>query len=106
MKELVSQIPVKKETLHPIDFASWLHLEFVSIHPFIDGNGRAARLLMNLVLMQEGYPIVVIPPVLRKEYLDAIRLAQIKKTPEIFYDFTAEVVIESLRDYKRLVRLK
>jgi Fic family protein len=71
----------------------------VTIHPFIDGNGRTARLLMNLALLQDGYPIAVIPPVLRTEYLDALRKSQ--KTPRDdrpFFDFIASVCYESAKD--------
>lgn len=106
MREFISEVPVQKEKLHPVDFASWLHLELVTIHPFVDGNGRAARLLMNLALLQAGYPVVIIPPVLRKDYLDSIMAAQLKRDKEGFYNFIAEVVIEALKDYKRLLRIE
>jgi len=55
MKVFVEQIAFKRSTLHPVEFGAWLHLELVTIHPFIDGNGRTARLLMNMGLMQTGY---------------------------------------------------
>ena len=106
MKEFISEIPAQKEKLHPVDFASWLHLELATIHPFVDGNGRTARLLLNLALFQTGYPVVIIPPVLRKDYLVSIINAQLKGYKEGFYNFIAEVVIESLKDYKRLLRLE
>jgi Fic family protein len=105
MKKFIAEIPIKKTTLHPVDFASWLHLEFVNIHPFVDGNGRCARLLTNLALMSEAYPIIIIPPILRKDYLETIIASQHKGDKEPFYNFMAEVVVESLKDYKRLLRL-
>ncbi|MEM1140359.1 MAG: Fic family protein [Pseudomonadota bacterium] len=71
------------------DFGQWLagapataetaieaHLRLVSIHPFSDGNGRTARLLMNLVFMRGGYPPVVIRPEDRPDYVDALEAAQ------------------------------
>ncbi len=58
------------------DSAFEAHLRLVSIHPFSDGNGRTARLLMNLVLMRGGYPPVVIGPEDRPDYLEAIEKAQ------------------------------
>lgn len=53
------------------------HLRLVSIHPFSDGNGRTARLLMNLILLRGGHPPVAIRPVDRKAYLEAIELEQL-----------------------------
>jgi Fic family protein len=58
--------------LHPLEWATEAHLRFVSIHPFRDGNGRTGRLLMNLLLLQAGFPIVVIPNARRTIYIDAI----------------------------------
>jgi Fic family protein len=46
--------------LHVVEFAALAHYKFVHIHPFVDGNGRTARLLMNLILMKYGYPIAVV----------------------------------------------
>jgi len=48
-------------SLHPIEMAALAHYKLVYIHPFYDGNGRTSRLLMNLVLMQTGYPPIIIP---------------------------------------------
>ena len=49
----------EKKDLHPVRFAAQAHFKLVDIHPFIDGNGRTARLLMNFVLMKYGYPIAI-----------------------------------------------
>ena len=54
-----------------------LHLDFVSIHPFSDGNGRCARLLMNLLLMQNGFCPIIIRPRDRKRYINSIEKAQL-----------------------------
>jgi len=58
--------------LHPVILASEAHFRFVSIHPFRDGNGRTARLLMNLLLLRGGFPLAVIPNQQRAGYLDAL----------------------------------
>lgn len=49
-----------------------VHIIFVNIHPFTDGNGKVAKLLMNSALLQSGYNIVVIPPVVRADYISAL----------------------------------
>ncbi|MBI5399841.1 Fic family protein [Candidatus Saganbacteria bacterium] len=63
------------QDLHPVKLAAEAHYKFVTIHPFIDGNGRTARLLMNLILMKYGYPIAVLECETdkRKRYYQAIR---------------------------------
>ena len=47
--------------LHPVEFAARVHADFVNIHPFKDGNGRTARLIMNFELMRVGFPTVIVP---------------------------------------------
>jgi Fic family protein len=75
-----------------------LHLKFVTIHPFIDGNGRVARLLMNAALIQDGYMLAIVPPVLRPDYLSAIRAYQQKDDAAPFCDFIAARVLESEKE--------
>ncbi len=62
--------------LHPLQLATEVHYRFVAIHPFKDGNGRTARLLMNLVLLRAGFPVVVISNSKRSSYIDALVHAQ------------------------------
>ena len=68
------------KTLHPVRFAAQAHFKLVDIHPFIDGNGRTARLLMNLILMKYGYPIAIFEceTTKRKEYYSALQLGHEK----------------------------
>lgn len=58
--------------LHPVVLASEAHFRFVSIHPFRDGNGRTARLLMNLLLLRAGFPVAVISSARRAQYIEAL----------------------------------
>ncbi len=80
--------------------AAVAHTWFVYIHPFIDGNGRVARLLMNLVLMRYGYPIAIITREDRLRYYDALEISQASDlTP--FISLVVGCVHESLEEYER-----
>ena len=94
-----------RNKLHPIDFAAILHLKFVTIHPFVDGNGRVGRLLMNLALIQDGYMLALIPPLLRYEYLSSIKKYQQSKLTKDFCTLIAERVYESQKEIIRLLHL-
>ncbi|MDR1942709.1 MAG: Fic family protein [Endomicrobium sp.] len=103
MKEFISSMPELKESLHPVHYAAKFHERIATIHPFSDGNGRTARLVMNLALLQAGYPIAIVPPILRSDYISSIRLAN-KGIIEPFYNFISNVEYESARDYIRLLK--
>ncbi|WP_257119480.1 Fic family protein [Aliarcobacter lanthieri] len=68
MQEFIKKYNENITKLHPIELASFVHIEFVNIHPFIDGNGRTSRLLMNLELIKAGFPPIVIELEDRLEY--------------------------------------
>ena len=69
----------------------------VEIHPFKDGNGRTARLLMNLILMQNGFPPLLFNPQDRKLYLDQIIVSCEEKHPEQLINFVAKMVLAALK---------
>lgn len=102
MNTLIQKWQALEANLHPVLKSAWLHYHFVAIHPFVDGNGRTARLLMNLILLQYGYPVAIIPPVNRVRYLEAIH-AYNKGNEEPFFEFIIETVIEAQKDYLRLL---
>ena len=105
MKKVAVKIPSLRKKLHPVIFAAKLHREIVDIHPFVDGNGRTARLLMNLALFQEGYTITVIPPVLRADYIALVKRSQTgNKDDSDFVNFISCMVYESSKDYLRLLK--
>lgn len=96
--DLIRWIESEQEE-NPVKIAADLHYKFVSIHPFIDGNGRTARLLMNLVLAIHGYPMAVIKNEDRSEYLHALETAQTKNNMDEYYKIIFEAVDASLDSY-------
>ncbi|MDI6735421.1 MAG: Fic family protein [bacterium] len=103
MKRFIEGIPEMRRKYHPIKYAALLHKEFVGIHPFIDGNGRVARLLMNLALFQEGYTITIIPPIKRVDYINSLETAHTKGDIKPFINFISCMVYESLEEYLRII---
>ena len=102
MQKLVKWYNDNEKKLHPIELAATLHQRFVFIHPFMDGNGRVARLLMNLALLRNGFTITIIPAILRHEYIYSLETAHTR--PEVFTDFIADRVIATQLDLLRLMR--
>ena len=99
------------------DFAAWLqaaapataaafeaHFRLAAIHPFGDGNGRTARLLMNLLLIREGYPPVAVRPEDRKAYLDALERGSLTGDPQPFQSFMHERLDAALDAYLSILR--
>jgi Fic family protein len=84
---------------HPVQVAAQAHYRLVSIHPFVDGNGRTARLLMNLLLMQTGYPPAIIRPEDRQTYLSALEKGQTTDSTDDYYQLIYEATERSLDIY-------
>lgn len=84
---------------HPVKIAAEAHFKLVTIHPFVDGNGRTARLLMNVLLLQEGYAPAVIEVVKRLEYINAIITGEVGGDIMPFYELIFESEIKSLDKY-------
>lgn len=99
MVELVEWYKNNKDKKHPIELAAEFHFRYVYIHPFIAGNGRTARLLMNLILMRNGYPVTVIRTEDRDEYMKALEEASVKGNLDDFIKIVAEAVDKSLDMY-------
>lgn len=92
---------MEAEKVHPVIIAAYLHDELVRIHPFIDGNGRTSRLLMNLYLLRNGYTIVNLKGTNDEKlaYYKALETSHVDKHPEIFQIFVAQSETASLRRY-------
>lgn len=93
------------KVLHPIVLAAEMHERLVSIHPFIDGNGRTARLVMNLILLQHGYPIAILKGDADKRlaYYEALEAVQIDNNVDYFYDLVIDEVYQSLESHLSMV---
>ena len=87
-----------KDKLHPVEIAALVHLRFVTIHPFTDGNGRISRLLMNFILYRNGFPMLDIPYSNRTSYYNALERAQTKEMDRIFVQYLLK---RYLKEYKR-----
>ena len=105
MEHFISQWESSRKSLHPIELATMCHKRLVDIHPFLDGNGRTARLLMNIILVNAGYGVVSIPPVLRHDYINTLVISQTEQNTDLFLKLIAECVIETERDYCRLLNI-
>ena len=88
---------------HPIIKAALMHGELVKIHPFVDGNGRVSRLVMNLSLMNSGYVPVIIKKAKRLEYYEALDKAHTTGDYTDFVKLVNELEIEMLNKYLELV---
>jgi Fic family protein len=103
MRTLFAQTIPGLASLHPVVQSAKIHKEIVSIHPFSDGNGRVARLAMNTILSRHGYMPVQIFPVIRQEYIDLLRHAQIKGDDSGFIELILQQEIESHKEILRIV---
>ena len=95
-----------KNKMHPIILAAEMHERLVTIHPFIDGNGRTSRLVMNLILLQHGYVIANIKGDYdtRMSYYKTLEIAQTSKNKEDFLLFIAQTEKESLERYISIIK--
>ena len=95
MKNLLTWYSKNKSKLHPLVVAIYFHVGFETVHPFVDGNGRVGRLLLNFILHKNEYPMVNIPNVERYRYYEALREAQVEGNLRPFIDFLIELLKES-----------
>jgi len=103
MNRFIEWADLNKDKYHSVEYAAQLHKRFVFIHPFIDGNGRLSRLIMNTALIQRGYLLAIIPPILRQEYISLLELAH--EDDKLFVEFIAERVLETEKEIMRLMHI-
>jgi Fic family protein len=99
MKKLIEYIhsEQKEDTINVLSLAFEVHFRFVSIHPFVDGNGRTARLLMNYILHYYGFPMMFVFKADRLQYIDALYQAQEREDITPFYEFMVKQSIKFLK---------
>lgn len=95
-----------KDRLHPVVLAAEMHERLVTIHPFIDGNGRTSRLIMNMILLNHGYVIANIKGdhANRMQYYEALETVQLTKNKEAFHLLVALVEKECLERYLSILK--
>lgn len=103
MKAFVESLPAKRSRLHPVEYAAVLHQDFIQIHPFADGNGRVARLIMNHALLRAGFPPVIISPAFKHEYISALERGWTDK--QAFIEYIAKQELQAQREYIKLLKL-
>ena len=103
INELLLENERRKDTMNPIERIARFHLEFEGIHPFIDGNGRTGRLILNLDLIRNGYPPINVKFTDRKKYYDAFDEYYRNGNANKMTDLIAGYVSERLDDYLRVL---
>ncbi|MEY4980227.1 MAG: hypothetical protein RLZZ352_2497 [Pseudomonadota bacterium] len=105
MEDLLLHCAAKQAVLHPVALAADVHAELVGIHPFIDGNGRTSRLVMNLLLLRAGFPIANISGdrSARMAYYESLNASHLHGQAEPFRLLVARYVRKSLIAYLAMV---
>lgn len=99
MEDLMINYKKWIKTKNIVEVVSLLHLNFEFIHPFIDGNGRTGRLLVNLVLMQNGFPPIDIKFSDRQRYYDCFEDFAVSNKPRAMIDLISDLLIQRLKEY-------
>jgi Fic family protein len=95
MAQLLSWYTKNKTKINPLILAAYFHVTFEKIHPFVDGNGRVGRLLMNFMLRKHNFPMINIPHKLRFKYYETLEEAQVKGNLKPFIDFLYELLVDA-----------
>ncbi len=105
MEDYFEYYEVHRLRLHPVILAAEMHERLVSIHPFIDGNGRTARLIMNLILLRNGYTRANIKgnTESRMQYYRALQSIQEDNNPEPFYQLVTDESLRSIQAHLELI---
>ena len=103
IKNFYEDLKIKENELNSIELAVWTHAEFVRIHPFIDGNGRTSRLLMNYQLLINGFLPISVAKENRLDYYNALEQYAVNGDLTPFADFVAELEEQRLDEYLAVI---
>jgi Fic family protein len=98
LKEFFDWYNENKKKIHPMELSSLVHLKFVTIHPFSDGNGRISRLMMNFVLKKFDFPLLDIPYNKRNSYYNALEKSQVNKEENTFVQWLFRKYLEEYKE--------
>jgi len=101
LNEFMDWYKEQRTKIHPVELAALVHLKFVTIHPFSDGNGRISRLIMNFILKNNNFPLLDIPYTKRTSYYNALERSNLKKDENIFIQWFFR---RYLSEYKRYLK--
>ena len=99
LKEFFRWHNKNKNKYNPVEFATLVHLKFVTIHPFTDGNGRISRLLVNFVLHQNRYPMFNVEYGDRIGYYRSLETSQLWKYDKHFVRFSIKKYVKANKKY-------
>ncbi len=99
LREFFEWYNKEKNKIHPVELAALVHLRFVTIHPFTDGNGRISRLIMNFILKKHKFPLLDISYTKRASYYNALERAQTKKEENIFIQWFFRRYLDEYKSY-------
>ena len=101
LKDFILWYDSSKNKLHPVELAAMVHLKFVRIHPFGDGNGRISRMLMNFILHKNGFPMLDISYKNRSSYYTALERSGQQQDDLIF---VRHIIFRYMKGYKKFIK--
>lgn len=103
MDDYYAYYEAQKQLLHPVLLAADMSERLVTIHPFVDGNGRTSRLVMNLLLLRAGYPLAIIRTEDKAAYFDALEQVQVKENTEAYRCYLLKQVKQMFFRYLNII---
>jgi Fic family protein len=105
MEQLMAEYHDRTKSGHLVEQVAWFHLEFEAVHPFIDGNGRTGRMLVNLELMKAGYPPIDIKFIDRRRYYDCFTVYHQTGSPKAMTELLTAYLQQELERYLTILEM-